>query len=192
MKKRMMLALMLLCIAGLLSGCGGTQAPQPTAAPTATPTAESTKAPEITKQPEPTVTEVGQAAAQELPIDLDITGLSAMMVFSSVDSIVNTPDAYIGKRIKARGYYWEMRQPGGEIRRYLVVSDPMACCFPDGAVELQFFMDDESAFEIPSQDQLFEMVGVVEQTFVGKMASGALRAESIVLLDEWLEDSGDA
>ncbi|MDO5564755.1 MAG: hypothetical protein Q4F88_05975 [Eubacteriales bacterium] len=68
-------------------------------------------------------------------IDLDLTSLSATFVYSEVYNMMNTPDAYIGKKIKMNGQFALYQQNingqviNPEIIYYAcIIKDATACC----------------------------------------------------------------
>lgn len=60
-------------------------------------------------------------------IDVDLTSMSNTMVYSEVYNMLNTPEKYVGKRVKMRGVFSMVE---GESRNYFtcVISDATACC----------------------------------------------------------------
>lgn len=60
-------------------------------------------------------------------LDLDLTKLSSTMVYSEVYNMMNTPDDYIGKKVKMQGAFSVYE---GEERNYYacIIADATACC----------------------------------------------------------------
>ena len=70
-------------------------------------------------------------------VDVDLTALSATMVYSAVFDIVENPAAYRGKTIKIRGTYFAMHDPAkDEYHHSCVIWDATACCMQGMEFEL--------------------------------------------------------
>lgn len=170
--QRMLSLIFVLTMCLMLAGCGKQEAPS---VPTEVPL---------------------NAAAIETPIpttgpkvDLDITELSAVMISSVVNNILDNPLEYEGQRVRLAGYYSSLRDyKTGEKKHFLSVSDPMACCFADGSVTMELRMPEDVQEHYPQEDQKFEIVGVVTVRMEGKRAVCVMNVETIELLDEWLSE----
>ncbi len=68
-----------------------------------------------------------EKAEKEEKIDVDLTKMSATMVYSEVYNMMALPDDYLGQTVRMRG---EFQYYEGEERNYYVVliADAMACC----------------------------------------------------------------
>ena len=82
-----------------------------------------------TAVPAQTETAPASAAAAERTIDVNLTKLSATMVYSEVYNMVSEPDAYIGKVVRMAGTaastYYDVTD-----RTYhaIIIADATACC----------------------------------------------------------------
>ncbi len=118
---------LLICLASVLALASCT-ADEPEPAPV--PTAASTDA--------PATTEV--APADYSDVDLDLTALSSTMVYSEVYNMVNVPQDYMGKTVKARGPFAIYEDPAsGYIYYAVIIKDATACC----SSGLEFILTDD-------------------------------------------------
>lgn len=70
-------------------------------------------------------------------VDVDLTKLSATMVYPAVFDIVENPTAYRGKTIKIRGKYFAFHDPAkDEYHHACVIWDATACCIQGMEFEL--------------------------------------------------------
>jgi hypothetical protein len=71
--------------------------------------------------------EKAEKAEKEEKIDVDLTKMSATMVYSEVYNMLALPDDYLGQTVRMKG---EFQCYEGEERNYYVVliADAMACC----------------------------------------------------------------
>ena len=71
----------------------------------------------------------GDGTMQNESVDVDLSSLSATMVYAKVNDMVTNPTAYIGKTIKAKGVYdtsyFDRTQ---KYYNYVVIKDATACC----------------------------------------------------------------
>lgn len=62
-------------------------------------------------------------------IDVDLTKMSSVMVYSEVYNIMMKPDDYLGKIIKIGGpYYASYWEETGNYYHYVIIEDATACC----------------------------------------------------------------
>ena len=128
------------------------------------------------------------ACAEEKRIQINVDNMNNLVGFATVKKIIEEPDPYVGKRVKITGWYREFKRPDmDEPERSLIFVDFLACCFNDGSITLTLLTDDPDAFQFPAVDQQFEAVGTIEKLQDGT-DQGALRLESVVLLDHWVEE----
>ncbi len=134
----------MLCVAALaLTGCGQRETPDTAINTPATP------APVFSGATEAPVPESSTA-------EIDLTSMSATMVYSYVFNLFNTPDAFIGQRFKMQGIYDEWRwEQADQTYHYIIVADATACC----AQGLEFVLTDESA-AYPQPGDEIEIIGV--------------------------------
>ena len=103
-----------------LTGCAA-QPVQSAAAPAATPA----PTPAATATPRPTATPSPDG------VDLDLTRLSATMVFAEVAAMVRTPEDYLGKTVRMAGplaVYEANPALGIDYFYTVVIQDATACC----------------------------------------------------------------
>ncbi len=61
--------------------------------------------------------------------DVDLTTLSSTMVYGEVYNMMNRPEDYMGKTIKARGpYYSSLFVQTGLYYHFILIEDAAACC----------------------------------------------------------------
>ena len=67
------------------------------------------------------------SAANAGPVDVDLTQMSSTMVYSEVYSMMNSPENYMGKRVRMRGSFAFAE---GDNKYYFacLISDATACC----------------------------------------------------------------
>lgn len=103
-----------------LTGCAAQpvqSAANPAATPTPTPAATATPQPTATPSPD--------------GVDIDLTQLSATMVFAEVAAMVRTPEDYLGKRVRMAGplaVYEANPALGIDYFYTVVIQDATACC----------------------------------------------------------------
>jgi len=61
-------------------------------------------------------------------IDLDLTKMSASLIYSNVFNMMVDPDSFKGKTIKVDGNFRILNGPNGEIAWTVIVPDATACC----------------------------------------------------------------
>lgn len=106
-----------------LTGCGSSAPPAATPVPTLRPV--MTPAPAFTPEPTPSPTPHPDG------VDLDLTSLSATMVFAEVASLVRSPEDYLGKTIRVQGplaVYNANPALGIDHFYTILVQDATACC----------------------------------------------------------------
>ena len=68
-------------------------------------------------------------APPEEGIDVDLTSMSATMVYSMVYSMMTTPDEFVGKSVKMRGeYIYFNDDTTGHVYHGCIIYDATACC----------------------------------------------------------------
>ncbi len=71
----------------------------------------------------------GDGTMQVENVDVDLTSLSATMVYAKVNDMITNPTAYIGKTIKAKGVYdTSYFNKTQKYYNYVVIKDATACC----------------------------------------------------------------
>ena len=157
MKKVLLIAL---CIAALaLTGCGQNETLDTTANTLAT--AAPTQTVQIVQTESPTAApvfseETEAPAAESSVAEIDLTNMSATMVYSYVFNMFSAPDAFIGQRFKIQGIYDEwLWEEANQTYHYVIIADATACC----AQGLEFVLTDESA-AYPQPGDEIEISGV--------------------------------
>ncbi len=93
-------------------------------------------------------------------VDVDLTVLSANMVYAEVYNMMMYPDNYLGKTIKVSGPYYPLYYDGTDsYYHYVMIEDALACC-KNG---MEFIWDEGShAYpdEYPREDDIIEIIGV--------------------------------
>lgn len=92
-------------------------------------------------------------------VDVDLTVLTANMVYAEVYNMMMYPDSYLGKTIKVSGPYYPLYYDGtGNYYHYVMIEDALACC-QNG---MEFIWDEGSHTypdEYPKEDDIIEIVG---------------------------------
>lgn len=102
-----------------LTGCAAQPAQSAAAVSTPAPTPAATATPQPTATPSPD------------GVDLDLTQLSATMVFAEVAAMVRTPEDYLGKTVRMEGplaVYEANPALGIDYFYTVVIQDATACC----------------------------------------------------------------
>lgn len=88
-------------------------------------------------------------------IDVDLTSMSSVMVYSEVYNMLGSPESYIGKTIKMKGQYTSYENPDtGRVYHACIVKDATACC----AQGLEFTLA-ENHSEYPSDGDEVTVIG---------------------------------
>ncbi len=130
---------------------------------------EAEVAPEVEAVPEvevvPEVEAVPEVAEEpsitERQVDVDLTNLSAIMVYAEVFNIVMDPSAYDGKVIKMNGPCFIYENPDtGEAFYAVIIQDATACCTQG----LEFILagDAVKPDDYPVANEMITVVGEVE------------------------------
>ena len=70
-----------------------------------------------------------ETAAEQRPVDLDLSLLSGTVVYAEVYNIMYDPQSYLGKVIRIRGLYSVFEEPStGVVYHACVIPDATACC----------------------------------------------------------------
>ena len=110
------LAVVLCLCAALFSGCGNTQKSAENSADTA-------------------------KSSSADGIDIDLTKMSSTMVYSTVYSMITTPDDYMGKKIRVTGNFNAYHSENTDKTYFsVIIADATACCQQG----LEFIWDDGS------------------------------------------------
>lgn len=101
-------------------------------------------------------------------VDVDLSKLSATMVYAEVFNMLIAPDEYNGKIIRVKGIFNSFI-PNGKIERAftVVVSDALACC--QQGIEFKFSEAKRCPEDFPPLNSEIEIIGkfVMTQTLEG-------------------------
>ncbi|MBO4762748.1 MAG: hypothetical protein J5499_04925 [Lachnospiraceae bacterium] len=107
-------------------------------------------------------------------IDVDLTQMSATMVYAEVYNIMVNPDRYIGKTIKADGEFAAyLDESTGKMYYACIIKDATACC----AQGLEFAPADEKKYpdDFPAEGDEVCVVGVFDTYMEGEDTYGVLK-----------------
>ena len=98
-------------------------------------------------------------------LDLDLTKLSSTMVYSEVYNMMNTPDEYIGKKVKMQGDFSVYE---GDGRNYYtcIIADATACC--QQGMEFVWKGDHKYPEDYPELGEDITVTGVFETYYEGE------------------------
>lgn len=101
----------------------------------------------------------GGDSSADRKIDVDLTDMSATMVYSEVFDMVNKPDEYIGKTIKMHGnIFMNFDEKEERIRCYCIIADATKCCQQG----LEFVLKKEPD-KYPEADSEVTVVGTADK-----------------------------
>ncbi len=164
------LAALALALTACAPPASGSAAPASAAAPAATPV--PTAMPKATATPEPAPTPAPDG------VDVDLTTLSATMVFAEVASMIRTPEHYLGKTIRMRGPLMVYEaNPALEIDWFytVVVQDATACCQQG----MEFVWEDGT---LPEAGTMVQVTGSYEAYDCGGMTGYHIVAQTVEVL----------
>ena len=97
--------------------------------------------------------------AEDEDVDLDISKLSSMLVYSQVVSMLDAPDQYLDKTIKIKGQYYALYyEPMQQYCHYVVVGDASMCC--QAGIEFIWNGDHTHPDDYPEEQKTIEIVGL--------------------------------
>ena len=143
-----------------LSGCGDTSTVDRIAEEnTPASSSEPTKSPAELAEPETST----QAETQPISVSdeemLDLSAMSASVVYGQVFDMVNNPDDYTGRMIKAKGPFAYYQDPATNKEYFAVlITDAMACC----SQGIEFVLDDDKKYpdDYPEINEEITVTGV--------------------------------
>ena len=102
---------------------------------------------------------------ESLSADVDLTVMSATMVYSEVYNMMYTPEDYVGKVIKIQGQY-AVSEAGGNRYDLCVIRDATACC----AQGMEFLLSDAYAYpeDYPEVGDEITVIGTFETYMEGE------------------------
>ena len=112
-------------------------------------------------------------------IDVDLTAISGILVYSEVYNMMSTPENYIGKKIKMEGTY-TIYFDDTYSTRYdaCIVQDATACC----ATGIEFELSDELKFpeDYPEEGETITVEGIFDTYDEGSYTYCTLRNASLL------------
>jgi hypothetical protein len=89
--------------------------------------------------------------------DVDLTKLSASMVYAQVYDMVNNGDNYLGKTVKAKGPFSYFQESDGREFFAVIISDATACC----SQGIEFVLDGDYSYpdDYPAIDTEITVIG---------------------------------
>lgn len=127
------LAVVLCLCAAIFSGCGNTQKSAESSADTA-------------------------KSSSADGIDLDLTKMSSTMVYSTVYSMITTPDDYMGKKIKVTGNFNAYHNENTDKTYFsVIIADATACC--QQGLEFDLGKDYKYPDDYPFENALITVTG---------------------------------
>ena len=123
MKKKTGAVLLCLLISVVLTGCAGN-------AKAAVPgSSEQTESAANNGTSNADTEETGSLTSAGAAVDVDLTRLSSIMVYSEVYNMVTSPDDYMGKTVKMKGlYYASYYDETDQYYHYIIIEDATECC----------------------------------------------------------------
>ena len=110
--------------------------------------------------------EAAAVQTTEAPPDLDLSKLSGTVVYSQVYDMMNSPDSYMGQRIRIKGGFSYFQDPDTK-REYFaaIIADATACC----AQGIEFVWKGEHAYpaDYPPLDTDITVTGIFDTYFEG-------------------------
>ena len=111
----------------------------------------------------------------ETEVDVDLTDLSANMVYAQVWDMINSPEKYRRKTVKMHGLFaTRPDEKTGELQYGCVIQDALACC----AQGIQFIPAEEMQYpeDFPSEGEEITVTGEFDFTMDGNVINCILKA----------------
>jgi hypothetical protein len=112
-------------------------------------------------------------------IDVDLTAISGILVYSEVYNMMSTPENYMGKKIKMEGIYTIYFNDSYSVRYdACIVQDATACC----ATGIEFELSDELKFpdDYPEEGDIITVEGIFDTYDEGSYTYCTLRNASLL------------
>ncbi len=143
-----------------------------------------TDAPKDTEEPANTAdenTDNGEVETSEGSddVDVDLTAISGILVYSEVYNMMSTPENYMGKKIKMEGIYTIYFNDSYSVRYdACIVQDATACC----ATGIEFELSDELKFpdDYPEEGDIITVEGIFDTYEEGSYTYCTLRNASLL------------
>ncbi len=125
--------------------------------------------PYATKTPAPTPAEhvtPEEARNDEEGIDVDLTKLSATLVYAEVYNMMCEPEKYIGKIVKMSGDFRSLHDEENDVYYFAcIIKDATACC----AQGIEFVLTDDYSYpdDYPEENGIVTVVGVFDTYWEG-------------------------
>ena len=103
----------------------------------------------------------GSAKSQYDTYDVDLTQLDGTMVYAQVSDMLNNPDQYNGKVIRARGPFSYFQNPDTQDEYFAaIISDATACC----AQGIEFRLDGDYSYpeDYPALNTEITVTGICD------------------------------
>ena len=122
-------------------------------------------APEIIETPSGQDSESGaESVSAHDGIDVDLTQMSATMVYGQVSGMMYTPEEYVGKTIRMRGPSYSSYYDETDTTYYsILIADATACCAQGLEYELSdvtAYPEDETEVTVTGVFELYDELGV--------------------------------
>ena len=125
------------------------------------------------------VTDEGEISENTGLIDVDLTAISGILVYSEVYNMMSAPENYLGKKIKMEGIY-AIYFDDTYSTRYdaCIVKDATACC----ATGIEFELSDELKYpdDYPEEGDIITVEGTFDTYAEGSYAYCTLRNASLL------------
>ena len=111
------------------------------------------------------------------PIDVDLTRLNAIMVYSEVNNMMTTPEDYVGKKVRMRGKLAVYKYPE---RNYYtcIIADATACC--QQGMEFLWAGNHKYPEDYPNEGDEITVTGVFDIYYEGDKKYCQLKDSSLV------------
>lgn len=168
MKKLSCLLIVLLLVLSLSTGCG-----QEEKAAAGNAAEESTSATAAIENP--------PSGASDSAIDLDLTQLSSILVYSEVFSMMERPEEYMGKTMKMAGLYYCLYDETTESAyHFVIIEDALECC--QQGIEFVWKGDHAYPQDYPEEGAVIEVTGSLEVYEESAMEYYRLAADELTIL----------
>lgn len=112
-------------------------------------------------------------------VDLDLTKLSATMVYSEIYNMMLSPDKYVGKKIRVNGIYATAEDPSTGKRYFAVINQDATKCCSQG-IEFELIDTYKYPDDYPKADSNIIVEGTFETYKEGSTTYCVLRNAKLV------------
>lgn len=123
--------------------------------------------------------EAGMSADSAKRVDVDLTELSATMVYSEVFNMLASPDEYIGKTVKMSGAFARYHDEAADTDFFAcIIADATACC----SQGIEFVLTEDYVYpdDYPEEGKEICVVGVFDTYQEGEYSYCTLRKARLV------------